>query len=822
VDSDGDGYWDDHEVTYGDEGAAIDPNSAPADINENFIPDVLEQENDSDLDGVLDLDDNCKNDPNPKSDWTDIDGVQHTDEQPDYDLDGVGDACDNCPNIANGPNEDNQLDTDSDNVGDVCDNAPNAWNPGQEDTDEDGIPDVLDNCPQVPNPKDTWTDINGVEHVDEQPDYDLDGMGDICDDNNSSTKPGTKDPKEDPPPPDDDEDGIINDADNCPVTPNANQLDTDKDGEGDACDNDDDGDGVPDTSDNCPLNPNPDQADSDGNGVGDVCDPDDDGDGILDTCDADNNPGVPDTDEDNIIDTCDNCPLNPNPDQADSDGNGVGDVCEPEVRIKFTLTDPDDVNATYDTWLPEPDRRAIIHATLEDLSGTPISGTIELTMVDILTSQLPGKYTNHDPNAADYDTNPDYEVISGEETDTITISCHDYLGSTVISAQATYSGGTVSGEVMVPKDTDKDGIPDHIENDSLLDPADSFDPLNSDSDGDGILDKDEDQEGKANQDPGDGLKFSEEARGVLWNGAYYRLSAGMKDLFVCGVDYAANNLDFAVGAAFQNAGIDAHLTETVSTGDAWFEYEKNFEDQNLDVLIIRAYPDEWHSSDPNKGHINWLTVKTYDISVLGWSNFGDSLYYGEPCKVYATSIENYLNDRPYKDLQTLTNPGASDRDKDYDPQGNGMLDPLENVEDQSDDGQEDNKEDANKNLIFEGDRVEMDVNTWGDPNKLNPFNIDNDAYVELPQVKGDPNSMNRHAKVDGEYDKNAVVIHVTTHEIGHSIGMREGDSSLVDSKGHCFDEKCVMYYKSKDWKRQDYFCPFHESQSRIHNNVLND
>lgn len=81
--------------------------------------------------------------------------------------------------------------------------------------------------------------------------------------------------------PDVDCDGVPNREDNCKITFNPDQEDTDKDGTGDVCEGDNakldsrcdlDGDGIFDRDDNCPLVCNPDQTDKNKNGTGDVCD----------------------------------------------------------------------------------------------------------------------------------------------------------------------------------------------------------------------------------------------------------------------------------------------------------------------------------------------------------------------------------------------------------------------------------------------------------------------------------------------------------------------------------------------------------------------
>jgi hypothetical protein len=147
---------------------------------------------------------------------------------PDTDGDGLCDAIDNCPGVAN-PGQEN---ADADGEGNVCDTCPLTANPGQADRDADGQGDACDPCRSDP------TDV----------DSDRDGL---CDDGDGSGHAG-------------DASCLavrlasIDCDDNCRLTRNPHQTDTDRDGLGDVCDactdTDDDGFGDPGFSqDTCPT-----------------------------------------------------------------------------------------------------------------------------------------------------------------------------------------------------------------------------------------------------------------------------------------------------------------------------------------------------------------------------------------------------------------------------------------------------------------------------------------------------------------------------------------------------------------------------------------
>jgi hypothetical protein len=216
---------------------------------------------------------------------------------PDADGDGVPDGLDNCPDVANAGQEDFDLDL----AGDACDDDDDG--DGWLDDDDCAPlnaavhPETAELCDGLDNDCDGTTDVSpaatckeagicagGVatscqgseavcdyEALDDWCSYDIcDGLDNDCDGELDELDWGAccdcdMDEDWDPPEwlfvcdpvqanPDDDGDGILDVADNCPLSANPGQEDFDLDLMGDACDVDDDNDGDPDATDCASLN----------------------------------------------------------------------------------------------------------------------------------------------------------------------------------------------------------------------------------------------------------------------------------------------------------------------------------------------------------------------------------------------------------------------------------------------------------------------------------------------------------------------------------------------------------------------------------------
>ena len=134
---------------------------------------ILRDITDTDIDGIVDFEDNCFEIYNPDQSDMDGDGLGDVCDD-DIDGDGILNADDNCPLFSNS----NQSDLDNDGIGDVCD-----------DDDSDGVMNNLDTCPNTP----TGEDVNATGCSQSQID--------------------------------DDEDGVMNNLDTCPNTPSGTNVD---------------------------------------------------------------------------------------------------------------------------------------------------------------------------------------------------------------------------------------------------------------------------------------------------------------------------------------------------------------------------------------------------------------------------------------------------------------------------------------------------------------------------------------------------------------------------------------------------------------------
>jgi len=767
ADTDGDGMPDVWENTYGD----LDPE---ADIDTDGLSNLQEYQHDTD-----------PNDPD-----SDDDGLEDGDE-----IDMGTD-----PNVQ---------DSDGDTVFDGDDAFPldiTEW----ADFDGDGIGDNADNCSEDYNEASDWTDIYSASHVDEQPDFDLDGEGDACDR-------------------DADNDGFIS-----PYFPDGNDCDDlDPDvypGVG-GCEDiglkpkippveeipDADGDGVDDTDDNCPSVANNDQWNSDTDEYGDACD----------TCPDIDNPdqNIPvwykDLDNDGYSDgqTLEQCSataptvykaeaeLTPghdcndgpggesvNPGATEIPGNGIDDDCDPD-----TPDVPQDYNITvevqgqdYGVWMPEDGQPVTIDFTVTG-PGPFVQDNFAFTLVE-MTSH-PGKYTNDDGAPSDdfdpVDFNPNQVVLTPR----------DFGGSIVIHAAVTVTPGVgdpvfLEKDVRFPKDTDHDGMADQWELANGLDPF--VDDSGLDPDGDVSTNFEEYR----------GYKWGKlnrvEPNGVYKTAAYIpeyivthiRTHPGRRDLFIKFMDFGGT-YPFAVGEAFYQSGIDVYALDANTVSSATLN-----EEFNIDVVTIRLAVDTFGFES---GHIIKRGVRDYTFATLGLSSFGGDDAYGANCTIYKTAFDYYFSDRPFKNHTTLGG-DMNMRNQDNWLGPNNVLDEITAVEDKNDNGEMDGGENKSGDGLLDGDYIVRDPEypsenheePWLFNQDLSPFNINNDLefLVELPV-----------GEFEHEYTKAQALKHVITHELGHNTGV-----SL-----HTEDPTCVMFNQSNNWIRDDKFCDTALQLIRIHN-----
>lgn len=486
TDADGDGVGDNSDPDDDNDGTPDVSDAFPFDASENTDTDLDGVGNNADLDddndGVADTEDALPLDPAETED-SDNDGIGNNADLDD-DNDGVEDTVDVFPldplessdTDGDGVGNNSDIDDDNDGVEDDRDVFPldpdesvdtdgdGTGNNADSDDDGDGIRDSEDAFPLDPE-ETTDSDRDGIGN-NEDPDDDNDGFTDDSDafpfdpserlDTDNDGIGNNRDS-------DDDGDGVNDESDAFPLDPEES-VDTDNDGIGNNADTDDDGDGVADSDDDFPLDPG-ESVDTDGDGTGDNADNDDDGDGVPDDADA--------------------FPRDPT-ESVDLDGDGIGDNAD-------TDDDGDGVDDDADAFPRNPNETI-------DTDGDGLGNNADLdddadTVPDTedncpLTSNTVQLDTDGDGVGNVCDADDDNDSILDEEDNCPLASNPDQLDS----------DGDGWGDACGGLDDDDDGIPNAADNCPTVANEDQFDldsdgvgdPCDTDKDGDGVDNREDD------------------------------------------------------------------------------------------------------------------------------------------------------------------------------------------------------------------------------------------------------------------------------------------------------------------------------------------
>ncbi|MCW5912575.1 MAG: gliding motility-associated C-terminal domain-containing protein [Cyclobacteriaceae bacterium] len=492
-DSDGDGKPDYVDRDSDNDGIPDTIEAGGTDANSDGVADNFI---DTDNDGFNDnIDSETQGTPLSVSD-SDGDGIpNHLDL--DSDNDGIPDVteaggtdADKDGRIGTGP----IVDTDGDGMSDLVDPSSGGTPLPLPDTDSDTIPDYLDRDSDNDGIPDTieagGPDANGDGIVDGFADTNGNGLADGIDPSVGGTPlpvPDTdNDLRADYKDRDSDNDGITD-------TTEAGGPDADNDGVIDGF-TDTDGDGLADAVDGTRL-PLP---DTDGDGKKNHLDRDSDNDGITDIIEA----GGTDTNNDGAIDNF-----------TDTDNDGLADVVDAGTGAPLPITNSD--NDTLPDYLDlDSDNDGITDiieaggtdndndGRIDNITDTDNDGIPDVVDATTGGTPLPVPDTDQDgkPNYRDIDSDNDgiVDIIEGQAT----ASYQPPLGVDSDNDGLDNRFDVTGGVPVVPVDTDGDGIPDYLDNDSdndiYSDALEGYDtdndkvanviPANSDADGDGLDD----------------------------------------------------------------------------------------------------------------------------------------------------------------------------------------------------------------------------------------------------------------------------------------------------------------------------------------------
>ncbi|MCG3398872.1 Ig-like domain-containing protein [Staphylococcus massiliensis] len=715
--------------------------STQLDTDRDGQPDHLDPDDDND--GINDADERVLG-LNPKSTDSNNDGT--ADGDTDSDGDGIlnKDESDETSSDITDKNNDGkpdvstQLDTDNDGTPDYLDN----------DDDNDGVSDA-DEAVLGLNPKLIDSNSNGV------PDGDEDADGDtISNKDESDTTISTFTDK--------DQDGVadINTA-----------LDTDHDGQPDHEDNDDDNDGIND-SDEALLGLNPKSADSDNNGTADG-DEDSDGDTIpnkdesyenanaptdkdgdgnpdvltqLDT-DSDGTPDHLDTDDDNDgVNDADEAVLGLNPKLADSDNNGKPDGDEDADGDTILNKDESDASSSQQTD--------------KDGDGQP----------DINTALD----TDHDGQPDHEDNDDDNDGLSDEDEQLLNLDPmnSDSDGDGVIDGdEDADADGTPNSKDDYPSDakrhidkqldTDGDGIPNYIDsdddNDGLSDEIErllNLDPVNPDSDGDGVIDGDEDADAdgttNANDDyPNDAKRQIDKQLDTDGDGIPNHLDSdddndGLSDEIERLLNLDPVNPD-SDGDGVIDGDEDADADGTTNANDDYPSDAKRQIDKQLDT-DGDGIPNHIDSDDDNDGLSDEIE-RLLNLDPMNSDSDGDGLKDGDE-DADGDGTSNSKDDYPNDVKRQI--------DKQLDTDGDGIPNRIDSDDDN--DGLSDEVErllnldplnpDSDRNGVIDGDE---DTDQDGTPNSNDDYPNDATHLVDK-QLDSDGDGIPNHIDSDDDND----------------------------------------------------------------------